>query len=96
MGSGLIISTSTPDTTNRYTWLKPISTGFEVYELLNGAGWTKTGTVTPTQLGSIEFKSDIVVDGDKGVTNFYDCKLHNIKTLKCKNGVITELELEKL
>lgn len=62
-GVGVIVSESTPDTTNRYTWIKPTTSGLEIYELADGSGWVKVATL-PAQLGDIIVNTALHLAGD--------------------------------
>jgi len=94
MGAGIIISQTTPDMTNRYTWLKPLEGGgYEAYEPADG-GWQKVldiaapATVDHTHetLGSINITGTVKVNNDAGVTG---SKTIGGYTLTFKQGILT-------
>lgn len=76
MGAGIIISDTTPDTTNRYTWLKPLPDGgIELYELVEGV-WTLVHSIpayaivahTHSEIGDVNFTEDVYAGGQKGIS----------------------------
>lgn len=94
MGAGIIISETTPEPTNRYTWQKPLPDGgIEWYEPSDG-GWALVKTVpapalanhTHATLGDINFTGTISANGDTGITG---SKTIGGFKITFKNGLLT-------
>ena len=88
MGSGIIVSATTPEQTNHYTWLKNLpSGGYEVYEPGGNDSWVKVLTVPAYALKN---HSHSVVDFK------WEGKQLVIQRLVIEQGIITEIKAEEL
>ena len=96
MGCGVIVSSSQPDMTNRYTWLKPLSNGnIEVYEPVD-SGWGLSTTIEfPSEIthamvfnGNVDFKSKIKVSGTEGYSGSFTVGDYKVIV---KEGIITKV-----